>query len=418
MSPEFLAHPSGTFRIGDFLKQGFTDARWTEFRAAVAFVKRSGTKHIREALDAFSTRAKVRISAGIDADGTSMEGLSDLMNAIEGRGDLFVFKNAGSSTFHPKVYLFRNETAAEVVVGSGNLTEGGLFTNYEASLLLRLDLAHERDAELLASICVVLDSWSTPTPGLCYALDAGLLAKLVAEGHVPDETRAWGGDEKHGKGGLKAAEPILFGRHAVPAAPKVARLPGAPSEGPEDPEEVDEAEDDEGLEVITQPPVEAQGGNYKAFLMTLQKTDVGVGQTTKGTSRRSPEIFIPLAARDYDPEFWGWPDLFVADAGWTGSVDRDGRGKMDRPGVMVRLGGATVSVHFWYNPDKKDLRLRSEHMRSAGSVGDILYVERSNGTGGFAYYVDVVPQGSPRHAELLVECINTVRNSKKVFGYL
>lgn len=128
MSADFIAQPSGSFRIGDFLKKGFADADWTEFRAAVAFVKRSGTKHIRDLLEAFSKRgAVVRISSGIDAGGTSAEGLSDLMSAVEGRGTVFVFKNAGGSTFHPKVYLFKNESAAEVVIGSGNLTEGGLF---------------------------------------------------------------------------------------------------------------------------------------------------------------------------------------------------------------------------------------------------------------------------------------------------
>ncbi len=415
MSADFIVQPSGAFRIGDFLKQGFADTRWTEFRAAIAFVKRSGTKHIREELKAFSVRgAAVRIVSGIDARGTSVEGLSDLMNAVAGRGTVFVFNNANSSTFHPKVYLFKNDTAAEVVIGSGNLTEGGLFSNYEASLLLHLDLACKRDAALLVSICATLDTWSTPTLSLCYALDTAVLAKLVEGGYVPDESKAWG-DEKIAMADARAAESTLFAYHAVPGAPKVSRLPGPAPESAEEPEETDE---DEGLQVITPPPVEAQDGTYNIFLMTLQRTDVGVGQTTSGTSRRSPEIFIPLAARNYDPEFWGWPDLFTNDTTWTGPLDRDGRGKMDRAGVMVRLGGATFPVHFWYNPDKKDVRLRSEHIRSAGSIGDILYVERSNGAGGFAYYVDIVPHDSPRHADLLAKCTNTVRNSKKVFGYL
>ncbi len=415
MSVDFLEHPRGTFRIGDFLKQGFADPRWTEFRAAVAFVKRSGTKHIREELEAFSIRgATVRIAVGIDSGGTSVEGLSDLMNAVADRGTIFVFKNAGSPTFHPKVYLFKNDASAEVVVGSGNLTEGGLYTNYEASLILRLDLSEGRDRALLTSIINSLDGWSTPTAGLCYSLDQALLAQLVAKGHIPDETRAWG-DEKIAKEEAKDPENRLFARHAVPAAPRVDRR-SEPS--PESPGEHDEQEDDDGLEVITPPPVPAQGGTNRVFLMTLQKTDVGVGQTTKGTSRRSPEIFIPLAARDADPEFWGWPDLFSTDPEWLGPVDHDGRGKMDRPVVMVRLGGATLPVHFWYNPEKRDLRLRSEHMRSAGSIGDILYVERSNGAAGFAYYVDVAPLGSPRHAELLAKCTTGVRNSKKLFGYL
>ena len=338
------------------------------------------------------------------------------MHAIDARGSVLIFKNANRSTFHPKIYLFKSATAAAVVVGSGNLTEGGLFTNYEASLLLRLDLAVPADAALLASMLQALDEWSTPTLGLCYPLDPTLLAQLVSQGHVPDEVHAWG-DEKATKEDQKASAPGLFARHSVPSAPKAPEVGGAPAAA--DASEMhDEPKGDDALGVVTPAPVPAQAGTRKAFLMTLQKTDVGVGQTTEGTSRRSPEIFIPLVARDYDPVFWGWPDLFEKDPAWNGSTDQHGRGKMDRPGVMIRLGGATIPVHFWYNPDKKDLRLRSEHMRSAGAIGDILYVERGDGAVGFTYYVDVVPQSSPRHAELLTKCSQSVRNSKKVFGYL
>ena len=416
MSVDFIAQPQATFRIGDFLNQSFDDPRWIEFRGAVAFVKRSGTKHIRDSLEAFSKRGgAVKISAGIDAGGTSAEGLTDLMLAVSDRGNVFVFKNANSSTFHPKIYLFKNETAAEIIVGSGNLTEGGLFTNYEASFLLRLDLALPKCVALLADGVQTLDSWSTPTAGLCYALDAALLEQLMVNGYVPDEVKAWG-DEKVASEDQKTLKSSLFVHHSVPSAPKTPKpaIAAVPDHVPMDDHE---PEGDEDLVVVTPPPVSGQDGTYKVFLMTLQNTDVGVGQTTKGTARRSPEIFIPIISRDYDPKFWGWPDNFVPDLTWAGPNDQYGRGKMDRSGVMVRLGGATFPVHMWYNPQKKDLRLRSEHMRSAGSIGDILYVERSDGKGGFAYYVDVVPQGSPKHAEYLAKCTHSVRNSKKYWGY-
>ena len=417
MSVDFIAQPEATFRIGDFLNQSFADPRWVEFRAAVAFVKRSGTKHMCESLEAFSRRGgAVKISAGIDAGGTSAEGLTDLMQAVGGRGSIFVFKNANNSTFHPKIYLFRNESAAEIIVGSGNLTEGGLFTNYEASFLVRLNLEIPENARLLSSVLKVLDAWSTPTTGLCYALDAALIDQLVLKGYIPDEVLAWG-DEKVATEDNRTQEPDIFIYHSVlsaPKRPKVADITITEELSIDD----QEPEDEEGLVVVAPHPVPSQAGNYKVFLMTLQRTDVGVGQTTEGTSRRSPEIFIPLISRDHDPQFWGWPDLFVPDPAWTGPIDRDGRGKMDRAGVMVRLGGATFPIHMWYNPDKKDLRLRSEHMRSAGMIGDILYVERCDGAGGFSYYVDVVPQGSPKHTEYLAKCINAVRNSKKYWGYL
>ena len=72
------------------------------------------------------------------------------------------------------------------------------------------------------------------------------------------------------------------------------------------------------------------------FVMTLQRTDIGVGQTPTGTSRRSSEVFVPLAARDTDPDFWGWPGGFTSDPRRPG--------KFDRRGVRIRLDREVVSM--------------------------------------------------------------------------
>ncbi|MFZ0962470.1 MAG: hypothetical protein WAO35_16355, partial [Terriglobia bacterium] len=72
---EFITQPFGQVRLGDFLLCHFADPQWTVFQAAVAFVKRSGTRHLRRPLREFSRRAPVRISVGIDFLGTSREGL-------------------------------------------------------------------------------------------------------------------------------------------------------------------------------------------------------------------------------------------------------------------------------------------------------------------------------------------------------
>ena len=87
---------------GIFLQKSLTDSNWTEFRAAIAFVKHSGTKHIKKALSEFSKRAAVSLSVGIDAGGTSVEGLTGLLDTIQDRGDIWIFHNAGNFTFHPK----------------------------------------------------------------------------------------------------------------------------------------------------------------------------------------------------------------------------------------------------------------------------------------------------------------------------
>jgi HKD family nuclease len=43
---------------------------------------------------------------------------------------------ASSGCFHPKIYYFETEDLAEAIVGSANLTPGGLGANHEACLLL------------------------------------------------------------------------------------------------------------------------------------------------------------------------------------------------------------------------------------------------------------------------------------------
>jgi len=205
----------------------------------------------------------------------------------------------------------------------------------------------------------------------------------------------------------------------VPAAPKIKiPEPELPPPSADDAAVLADTEEAETLTVVVPPPTKPQPGTYRAFIMTLHKTDVGIGQTSKGTQRRSPEIFIPLVCRDFDPEFWGWPNSFKADEGWKGTTDQNGRGKMDRLNVMLRLAGETFPVSIWYNPDKRDMRIRSEYVRSAGVIGDILYLERSDGSSGFSYYAEIVPQGSARYAEYIALCTKGVRNSKKQWNYL
>ena len=144
--------------------------------------------------------------------------------------------------------------------------------------------------------------------------------------------------------------------------------------------------------------------------MTLQQTDVGVGQATAGASRRSPEIFIPLAARNADARFWDWPYGFVDDLARPG--------KRDRPNVRMRLGSQIINVNMMTWPVKHDFRLRNELLRSAGNVGDILRIERViDPKANYEYYVEVIPQGTTQYPLYLQLCCEPVRNSLKRYGY-
>lgn len=400
---EFIHQPSTSNRLGDYLQDHFSGS-WTQFRAAVAFVKRSGTRHIATALAAFAQTGHVQIIAGVDHRGTSAEGLRDLLDAVSPKGQVVVFHNRLPFTFHPKVYLFKSPTVADVIIGSGNLTEGGLFTNYEAALRLSLDLAVMDQAALLQSIEQVLDNWADPSSGTALILDDQFLSRLTAQGLAPTEalTAPDPGEPERDDGGIPPVPSGLpFAARSEPRAPVVPRRFVVREASPP-------GTDQSTTESVPSPVLSTTSGPV-GFVMTLQKTDVGIGQTTKGTSRRSPEIFIPLAARDAQPDFWGWSGAFAADP--------ERPGKRDRKGVRIRLAGEIVAVNMMTWPDRHDFRLRSEALRSAGNVGDILRMEKVGPEAAYEYYVEVIPRGTSQHPVYLALCRQSVRNSMKEYGY-
>ena len=183
---ELIYQPSDSNSLADYLNEGFAGP-WTHFRAAIAFVKRSGTRHIDGGLASFARNHDVEIIAGIDHRGTSYEGLESLLHAVSPSGRVLIFHNPTFRTFHPKIYLFKSSVAADMVVGSGNLTGGGLFANYEAGIRLRLNLANPNEAAILMEVERVLDRWSDLSGDTARLLDQQLLTKLAAWGLAPSE---------------------------------------------------------------------------------------------------------------------------------------------------------------------------------------------------------------------------------------
>ena len=381
------AGPNGN-RAGEWVRTQLADPRWTSFSAALAWVRSSGLQQIRPELDHFAQRASVQISVGVDLRGTSEEGLRELLEATLGTGaKLFVFHNESPNvTFHPKVYVFTDGSGAEVMVGSSNMTAGGLETNYEANFVFGLDLGVPSEKDVFDGIHTILGSWTDTTAGLGRTLDSSFVDDLVREGYVLPEvvTREIGSAKKTADGAKKLfpSSPVQPTRPIV----KPAKQPSAVSTGIK--------------------PVQA----LRTFVMTLQNTDVGVGQTTPGTARRSPEIFIPLGARDFQPTFWGWPGSYVPVVGKPHILNRSQ--------VRLRIGTQVVEATLMVNENKKDLRIRSEVLRSAGSVGDILKVEVPIASAAYDYYVEVVPASSTFHSGLLALAPHAVPGiSAKRWGY-
>lgn len=391
-----ILQPVSEQRLGDILKAELKRLApaWNSFQAAIAFVKRSGVQHIEDELRAFIAQGgRVRLVIGVDQQGTSIEGLSDLLKIVGENGEIWINHEENSYvTFHPKLYVFEGETSALLIIGSGNLTEGGLYTNDEAFSVHVLDLVIPEDKAALSEVKHALDKWCAEELETVNRLDRSFLQELAHANYVRTEAETREKNKERDTETSSTGRVTLFGRgisrRRAPAKRKTDRRREEP--------------------LSERPEIETKSEQPRGFVMTLMRTDVGTGQTTPGTSRRSPEMFIPLSARDMYPEFWNWPDAFTEDSSKPG--------KFDRPGVLMRIGGKVVHVNMMTWPDKHDFRLRSEALRSAGQIGDILRIEKTDGTE-FAYYVEIIPAGTSAYQHYLTLCTNKTRNSERMWGY-
>jgi HKD family nuclease len=115
---------------------------------SVAFITESGVELIDAQLKANSE--KLTVFAGIRNEISSFQGLSKLL----GYGGTLYAVDTGARRiiFHPKLYLVRGKAAARMVIGSSNLTYGGLNNNIEAGMMFHFDLATATDKQLVDTI--------------------------------------------------------------------------------------------------------------------------------------------------------------------------------------------------------------------------------------------------------------------------
>lgn len=130
------------YPIGNIINQELQNAQ--SARIAIAFLKYSGIKVIEKSLNqCLKNNGSVEIIAGLDfktTDPQSMHYLIQLQKSTPNLkfycyGDKDVNKN--NIVFHPKIYLFQGKMETTGIVGSTNLTGGGLMTNFEANVIFK-----------------------------------------------------------------------------------------------------------------------------------------------------------------------------------------------------------------------------------------------------------------------------------------
>lgn len=121
-------------QLANQLNQLLDSGKYRMLNIAVAFAKKGGVQLLKESIQKFRERGgTVNAYIGIDLWGTSSDALVELLPLVDA---LYVVHVRGNQTFHPKIYQFDNGHEITVVVGSNNLTVGGLWRNFESSAIV------------------------------------------------------------------------------------------------------------------------------------------------------------------------------------------------------------------------------------------------------------------------------------------
>lgn len=151
---------------------------------SVAYVTQGGVDLIASAVSA--TGCRVDAFVGIRNGVTTLEGLAALMEA--GADVYCVDTGAQQLLFHPKIYVAWGRTRAGAIIGSANLTVGGLNNNIESSVVLDLDATKDEDLEFLESICAEFDGLSAAYPqNIVHVKHVDELNDLCEHGRLVNE---------------------------------------------------------------------------------------------------------------------------------------------------------------------------------------------------------------------------------------
>lgn len=121
--------------------------RAQQLECMVAFAKESALLDLLGPLEkALARGMKARFAVGLSFHLTEPAMLRKLFDLTK-KYKMALYLSATEETFHPKIYAVREPGQCRVIVGSANLTAGGLTNNYEASVLV-----NDQDGTLVASV--------------------------------------------------------------------------------------------------------------------------------------------------------------------------------------------------------------------------------------------------------------------------
>ena len=154
-----------TGQLGNRLIELLASPDYHTLNIVVAFAKNSGILRIKDSLERFRERGGiVNAYVGVDLGGTSYEALTALLLHSN---SLNVVHSENAQTFHVKIYQLLGKDKGLMIVGSHNLTGGGLWTNFESSVFIPVDKSNINETRILVTLgrVDITGSESTPTRG-------------------------------------------------------------------------------------------------------------------------------------------------------------------------------------------------------------------------------------------------------------
>ncbi len=138
----------------------FTDC--TELICVVAFAKKSGLCLIlNEVSNLIKSHRSVTFLIGLSFYQTERFVLNKIHQLQKSHPDivkLYISNPSLDCTFHHKIYLFKRSTSHSVIIGSANLTEGGLCNNYESSILVNEQGSYELSEAISKNVSDMISS--------------------------------------------------------------------------------------------------------------------------------------------------------------------------------------------------------------------------------------------------------------------
>ena len=328
----------------------------------VAFVRRSGVSLIADALGAVASES--RVFAGIRNGVTSIQGIRSLL----GTGTRVYAVDTGSASvlFHPKVYFARGGDECRLVVGSPNLTAGGLSQNIEASVCVSLERGWEEDDAIAECVESAFAALPTSHPRHVFELTAAQLSSLGEQGRLVDEDLVRPGPL-----------PLNAGVDAGDALPRIPLHTPARAERVRPPARTRQPRPSDSLELMwrSKPLVERDlnipsgQGTHPTGSINLDK-----GLLDADTDHRTYFRSVVFAELEWKPDA---PTVELASARFRLVIKRVDRGEFD--GVVAHTTSTTSATFLQRNAMT---RLRwgamSEYVRKPELLGRTLQLFRSS----------------------------------------